>query len=131
MQTGPVQTIRDCAFCIDLFGTYINGRMRLLHYCLIKWLDLRVSTPFFFHFTVSFSDKGRSQKTPTTSPSPGSQKMLQFDSIGNTAERVKSPAGFSGSTGSGLKPNLAFPDLSLGTSRSVAGAAPGNGELFY
>ncbi|XP_054690438.1 centrosome-associated protein 350 isoform X11 [Grus americana] len=83
------------------------------------------------HSLMSFSDKGRSQKTPTTSPSPGSQKMLQFDSIGNTAERVKSPAGFSGSTGSGLKPNLAFPDLSLGTSRSVAGAAPGNGCMRF
>uniref|UniRef100_A0A8C0BWK1 Centrosomal protein 350 n=1 Tax=Buteo japonicus TaxID=224669 RepID=A0A8C0BWK1_9AVES len=43
------------------------------------------------HSLMSFSDKGRSQKTPTSSPSPGSQKMLQFDSIGNTAERVKSP----------------------------------------
>uniref|UniRef100_A0A8C4V9I6 Centrosomal protein 350 n=1 Tax=Falco tinnunculus TaxID=100819 RepID=A0A8C4V9I6_FALTI len=71
------------------------------------------------HSLMSFSDKGRSQKTPTSSPSPGSQKMLQFDSIGNTAERVKSPAGFSGSTASGLKPNVAFPDLSLGTSRSL------------
>uniref|UniRef100_A0A8C4VD35 Centrosomal protein 350 n=1 Tax=Falco tinnunculus TaxID=100819 RepID=A0A8C4VD35_FALTI len=73
----------------------------------------------FSCFAASFSDKGRSQKTPTSSPSPGSQKMLQFDSIGNTAERVKSPAGFSGSTASGLKPNVAFPDLSLGTSRSA------------
>uniref|UniRef100_A0A672U8E3 Centrosomal protein 350 n=1 Tax=Strigops habroptila TaxID=2489341 RepID=A0A672U8E3_STRHB len=78
----------------------------------------RILTPFFFRFTVSFSDKGRSQKTPTSSPSPSSQKMLQFDSIGNTAERVKSPAGFPGSTTSGLKPNAVFPDLSLGTSRS-------------
>uniref|UniRef100_A0A663LZI7 Centrosomal protein 350 n=1 Tax=Athene cunicularia TaxID=194338 RepID=A0A663LZI7_ATHCN len=73
---------------------------------------------------MSFSEKGRSQKTPTSSPSSGSQKMLQFDSIGNTAERVKSPAGFSGSTASGRKPNVAFPDLSLGTSRSVAGSYP-------
>uniref|UniRef100_A0A672U7C6 Centrosomal protein 350 n=1 Tax=Strigops habroptila TaxID=2489341 RepID=A0A672U7C6_STRHB len=70
------------------------------------------------HSLMSFSDKGRSQKTPTSSPSPSSQKMLQFDSIGNTAERVKSPAGFPGSTTSGLKPNAVFPDLSLGTSRS-------------
>uniref|UniRef100_A0A672U823 Centrosomal protein 350 n=1 Tax=Strigops habroptila TaxID=2489341 RepID=A0A672U823_STRHB len=76
------------------------------------------------HSLMSFSDKGRSQKTPTSSPSPSSQKMLQFDSIGNTAERVKSPAGFPGSTTSGLKPNAVFPDLSLGTSRSVAGSYP-------
>ncbi|XP_055581094.1 centrosome-associated protein 350 isoform X2 [Falco cherrug] len=83
------------------------------------------------HSLMSFSDKGRSQKTPTSSPSPGSQKMLQFDSIGNTAERVKSPAGFSGSTASGLKPNVAFPDLSLGTSRSAAGAASASGCMRF
>uniref|UniRef100_A0A8C0HR44 Centrosomal protein 350 n=1 Tax=Buteo japonicus TaxID=224669 RepID=A0A8C0HR44_9AVES len=76
------------------------------------------------HSLMSFSDKGRSQKTPTSSPSPGSQKMLQFDSIGNTAERVKSPAGFPGSTASGLKPNVAFPDLSLGTSRLTSKSYP-------
>ncbi|NXF03358.1 CE350 protein, partial [Smithornis capensis] len=79
------------------------------------------------HSLMSFSDKGRSQKTPTSSPSPSSQKMLQLDSVGNTAERVKSPAGFSGGTASGLKPNVAFHDLSLGTSRSVAGAASASG----
>ncbi|KFV50839.1 Centrosome-associated protein 350 [Gavia stellata] len=83
------------------------------------------------HSLMSFSDKGRSQKTPTSSPSSSSQKMLQFDSIGNTAERVKSPAGFSGSTASGLKPNAAFPDLSLGTSRSVAGAASVSGCMRF
>ncbi|KFW05020.1 Centrosome-associated protein 350 [Fulmarus glacialis] len=83
------------------------------------------------HSLMSFSDKGRSQKTPTSSPSPSSQKMLQFDSIGNTAERVKSPVGFSGSTTSGLKPNVAFPDLSLGTSRSVAGAASASGCMRF
>uniref|UniRef100_A0A8B9CJJ6 Centrosomal protein 350 n=1 Tax=Anser brachyrhynchus TaxID=132585 RepID=A0A8B9CJJ6_9AVES len=83
----------------------------------------RILTCFHLDFSISFSDKGRSQKTPTSSPSPGSQKVLQFDSIGNTAERAKSPAGFSGSAASGLKPNLAFSDLSLGTSRPAAGAA--------
>ncbi|XP_030351308.1 centrosome-associated protein 350 isoform X7 [Strigops habroptila] len=83
------------------------------------------------HSLMSFSDKGRSQKTPTSSPSPSSQKMLQFDSIGNTAERVKSPAGFPGSTTSGLKPNAVFPDLSLGTSRSVAGAASASGCMRF
>ncbi|XP_035756684.1 centrosome-associated protein 350 isoform X3 [Egretta garzetta] len=83
------------------------------------------------HSLMSFSDKGRSQKTPTSSPSPGSQKKLQFDSIGNSAERVKSPAGFSGSTASGLKPSIAFPDLSLGTSRSVAAAASASGCMRF
>ncbi|KFP71891.1 Centrosome-associated protein 350, partial [Acanthisitta chloris] len=83
------------------------------------------------HSLVSFSDKGRSQKTPTSSPSSSSQKMLQFDSAGNSAERVKSPAGFSGGTASGLKPNVAYPDLSLGTSRSVAGAASASGCMRF
>ncbi|XP_065530126.1 centrosome-associated protein 350 isoform X4 [Lathamus discolor] len=83
------------------------------------------------HSLMSFSDKGRSQKTPTSSPSPGSQKMLQFDSIGNTAERVKSPAGFTGSTASGLKHNSASPDLSLGAGRSVAGAASASGCMRF
>ncbi|NXK26088.1 CE350 protein, partial [Arenaria interpres] len=82
------------------------------------------------HSLMSFSDKGRSQKTPASSPS-GSQKMLQFDSTGNTAERVKSPAGSSGSTAPGLKPNVAFPDLSLGTGRSVAGAASASGCMRF
>ncbi|NXK98697.1 CE350 protein, partial [Formicarius rufipectus] len=83
------------------------------------------------HSLMSFSDKGRSQKTPTSSPSPSSQKMLQLDSVGNTAERAKSPAGFSGGTASGLKPNVAFHDLSLGTSRSVAGAASASGCMRF
>uniref|UniRef100_A0A8C3NBG9 Uncharacterized protein n=1 Tax=Geospiza parvula TaxID=87175 RepID=A0A8C3NBG9_GEOPR len=74
------------------------------------------------HSLMSFSDKGRPQKTPTSSPSSSSQKMLQLDSAGNTAERVKSPAGFSGGSAPGLKPNVAFPDGGLGTSRSAAGA---------
>lgn len=87
-------------------------------------------TPFLFHFTFSFSDKGRSQKTQTSSPPPGSQKVLQFDSVANAAERVKPPAGFSGNTSSGIKPNAAFPDLSLGASRCGAGAAPVSGELL-
>ncbi|XP_068272878.1 centrosome-associated protein 350 isoform X3 [Nyctibius grandis] len=83
------------------------------------------------HSLMSFSDKGRSQKTPTSSPSSTSQKMLQFDAVGNTAERVKSPAGFPGNTASGLKPNVGFPDLSLGTSRSVGGAASASGCMRF
>ncbi|NXN80720.1 CE350 protein, partial [Bombycilla garrulus] len=83
------------------------------------------------HSLMSFSDKGRPQKTPTSSPSPGSQKKLQLDSVGNAAERVKSPAGFSGGTAPGLKPNVAFPDVSLGTSRSAAGAASASGGMRF
>ncbi|XP_064004236.1 centrosome-associated protein 350 isoform X2 [Pogoniulus pusillus] len=83
------------------------------------------------HSLLSFSDKGRSQKTQTSSPPPGSQKVLQFDSVANTAERVKPPAGFSGNTSSGIKPNAAFPDLSLATSRCGAGAAPVSGCMRF
>ncbi|XP_014730241.1 PREDICTED: centrosome-associated protein 350 isoform X2 [Sturnus vulgaris] len=83
------------------------------------------------HSLMSFSDKGRPQKTPTSSPSPSSQKMLQLDSVGNTAERVKSPAGFSGGTAPGLRPNVAFPDVGLGTSRSAAGAASASGCMRF
>ncbi|KAL2301463.1 hypothetical protein Nmel_010849 [Mimus melanotis] len=83
------------------------------------------------HSLMSFSDKGRSQKTPTSSPSPSSQKMLQLDSVGNTAERVKSPAGFSGGTAPGLRPNVAFPDTGLGSSRSAAGAASASGCMRF
>ncbi|NXQ65465.1 CE350 protein, partial [Quiscalus mexicanus] len=83
------------------------------------------------HSLMSFSDKGKPQKTPTSSPSSGSQKMLQLDSAGNTAERVKSPAGFSGGSAPGLKPNVAFPDGGLGTSRSAAGAASASGCMRF
>lgn len=57
--------------------------------------------------------------------------MLQLDSVGNTAERVKSPAGFSGGSAPGLKPNVAFPDGGLGTSRSAAGAASASGCMRF
>ncbi|NWV71386.1 CE350 protein, partial [Malurus elegans] len=83
------------------------------------------------HSLLSFSEKGRSQKTPTSSPSPGSQKMLQFDSTGDTAERVRSPAGFSGGTAPGLKPNVAFPDVGLGASKSAAGVASSSGCMRF
>ncbi|NXP80833.1 CE350 protein, partial [Ramphastos sulfuratus] len=83
------------------------------------------------HSLMSFSDKGRSQKTQTSSPPPGSQKMLQLDSVANTAEKVKSPAGFSGNTTSGMKPNAAIPDLSMEITRSGAGAAPVSGCMCF
>lgn len=83
------------------------------------------------HSLMSFSDKGRPQKTPTSSPSSGSQKMLQLDAAGNTAERVKSPAGFSGGSTPGLKPNVTLPDGGLGTSRSAAGAASASGCMRF
>nr|XP_042707242.1 centrosome-associated protein 350 isoform X9 [Chrysemys picta bellii] len=78
------------------------------------------------HSLMSLSDKGRSQKTPTSPPSPGSQKLLQFDSLGNTAERARSPAGFPGTTASGFKPNVPISDLSLGTNKTGAAAVAGS-----
>uniref|UniRef100_A0A674JDR9 CAP-Gly domain-containing protein n=1 Tax=Terrapene triunguis TaxID=2587831 RepID=A0A674JDR9_9SAUR len=66
------------------------------------------------HSLMSLSDKGRSQKTPTSPPSPGSQKLLQFDSLGNTAERARSPAGFPGTTASGFKPNAGLTTSFMG-----------------
>ncbi|NXA42589.1 CE350 protein, partial [Eudromia elegans] len=83
------------------------------------------------HSLMSFSDKGRSQKTPTSSPSPGSQKLLQFDSVGKTGEGTKSPAGFSTSPAPGLKPHVAFSDPSLGMSRPGAGAASASGSMRF
>uniref|UniRef100_A0A8C0IQM9 Centrosomal protein 350 n=1 Tax=Chelonoidis abingdonii TaxID=106734 RepID=A0A8C0IQM9_CHEAB len=59
----------------------------------------------FVSWLYCLSDKGRSQKTLTSPPSPGSQKLLQFDSLGNTADGARSPAGFPGTTASGFKPN--------------------------
>ncbi|XP_072199102.1 centrosome-associated protein 350 isoform X2 [Excalfactoria chinensis] len=79
------------------------------------------------HSMLSFSDKGRSQKTSTSSSSPSSQKIMPFDSVVSAAERAKSPSGFSGSTAPGQKPNVAFSDLSLGTSRPAAGVASASG----
>ncbi|XP_074859420.1 centrosome-associated protein 350 [Carettochelys insculpta] len=75
------------------------------------------------HSLLSLSDKGRSQKSPTSPSSPESQKRLQFDPLGITAERSRSPAGFSGTTASGIKPNVAISDLSLGTTKTGGGGA--------
>ncbi|XP_075792935.1 centrosome-associated protein 350 isoform X1 [Pelodiscus sinensis] len=83
------------------------------------------------HSLLSLSDKGRSQKSPTSPPSPGSQKLLQFDSLGNTAERDRSPAGFPGNTASGVKPSVAISDSSLGTSKTGGAAAAVAGSMRF
>ncbi|XP_037681171.1 centrosome-associated protein 350 isoform X2 [Choloepus didactylus] len=60
------------------------------------------------------SDKGTSQKTPTSPLSPSSQKFLQFDLPGTSLERTKSfPAT------AGYKPNAAFTDTNLASSRTA------------
>uniref|UniRef100_A0A674JGU1 CAP-Gly domain-containing protein n=1 Tax=Terrapene triunguis TaxID=2587831 RepID=A0A674JGU1_9SAUR len=87
-----------------------SAECRLTFITFVSWL-FSILIFFWFDFSVSLSDKGRSQKTPTSPPSPGSQKLLQFDSLGNTAERARSPAGFPGTTASGFKPNVPISDL--------------------
>lgn len=56
------------------------------------------------------SDKGRSQKTPTSPLSPSSQKLLQFELPGTSLERSKSSAIVPPTT-AGFKPSAAFTDV--------------------
>ncbi|XP_054443674.1 centrosome-associated protein 350 isoform X2 [Pteronotus mesoamericanus] len=64
------------------------------------------------------SDRGRSQKTPTSPLSPSSQKLLQFDLPGTSLERSKSAVVVPPAM-TGLKPNAAFADVSMTTSRAA------------
>ncbi|XP_036890772.1 centrosome-associated protein 350 isoform X2 [Sturnira hondurensis] len=64
------------------------------------------------------SDKGRSQKTPTSPLSPSSQKLLQFDLPGTSLERSKSSVVMP-PTLTGFKPNAAFPDMNVAASRAT------------
>uniref|UniRef100_A0A452FW75 Centrosomal protein 350 n=1 Tax=Capra hircus TaxID=9925 RepID=A0A452FW75_CAPHI len=64
------------------------------------------------------SDKGRSQKTPTSPVSPSSQKLLQFDLPGTSLERSKSSIVV---TPTGFKPNATFADVNL-----AMASTPGN-----
>uniref|UniRef100_A0A5F8H067 Centrosomal protein 350 n=1 Tax=Monodelphis domestica TaxID=13616 RepID=A0A5F8H067_MONDO len=59
------------------------------------------------------SDKGRSQRTPTSPLSPSSQKLPQFDLPANSVERTRSPAVLPSTPPSGFKPNAAFSDINL------------------
>uniref|UniRef100_A0A674JW30 CAP-Gly domain-containing protein n=1 Tax=Terrapene triunguis TaxID=2587831 RepID=A0A674JW30_9SAUR len=95
-----------------------SAECRLTFITFVSWLFSYAH--IFKGFFLGLFNKGRSQKTPTSPPSPGSQKLLQFDSLGNTAERARSPAGFPGTTASGFKPNVPISDLSLGTSKTGA-----------
>ncbi|XP_032147142.1 centrosome-associated protein 350 isoform X4 [Sapajus apella] len=69
------------------------------------------------HSVSVSSDKGRSQKTPTSPLSPSSQKSLQFDLPGTSSERPKSSV--MPPTITGFKPNAAFADLNLAASRTT------------
>ncbi|XP_037001521.2 centrosome-associated protein 350 isoform X5 [Artibeus jamaicensis] len=64
------------------------------------------------------SDKGRSQKTPTSPLSPSSQKLLQFDLPGTSLERSKSSV-VKPPTLTGFTPNSAFPDMNAAASRAT------------
>ncbi|KAM4861546.1 centrosome-associated protein 350 isoform 2-T4 [Thomomys bottae] len=73
------------------------------------------------HSVSGSSDKGRSQKTPTSPLSPSSQKLLQFDLPGTSLERSKSPVIIPPAT-TGLKPTAAFTD----TNKAEVASTPGS-----
>ncbi|XP_021120989.1 centrosome-associated protein 350 isoform X2 [Heterocephalus glaber] len=79
------------------------------------------------HSVSVSSDKGRSQKTPTSPLSPSSQKLTQFDLPGTSLERSKSSVIIPPTT-IGCNPNAAFIDGNLATSRTMTemASAPGS-----
>ncbi|XP_030099060.1 centrosome-associated protein 350 isoform X7 [Mus musculus] len=72
------------------------------------------------HSVSGSSDKGRSQKTPTSPLSPSSQKLLQFDLPGTSLERSKSSVIVPPTT-TGFKPTAAFTDVN----KTEMASAPG------
>lgn len=74
------------------------------------------------------SDKGRSQKTPTSPISPSSQKLLQFDLPGTSLERSKSSIVV---TPTGFKPNATFADVNLAASRTTTEMASTPGSKRF
>ena len=82
-------------------------------YCLAEVDFLSLMSLWNKTCSVS-SDKGRSQKTPTSPISPSSQKLLQFDLPGTSLERSKSSVVV---TPTGFKPNATFADVNLAASR--------------
>ncbi|KAM5239084.1 centrosome-associated protein 350 isoform 2-T2 [Ctenodactylus gundi] len=79
------------------------------------------------HSVSVSSDKGRSQKTPTSPLSPSSQKLIQFDLPGTSLERSKSSIMTPPAT-TGSKPNAAFTDGNQAASRTATkiGSTPGS-----
>ncbi|XP_041518226.1 centrosome-associated protein 350 isoform X3 [Microtus oregoni] len=73
------------------------------------------------HSVSGSSDKGRSQKTPTSPLSPSSQKLLQFDLPGTSLERSKSSV-IVPSTTTGFKPTAAFTDMNKTETASTPGS---------
>uniref|UniRef100_A0A2K6GUJ8 Centrosomal protein 350 n=1 Tax=Propithecus coquereli TaxID=379532 RepID=A0A2K6GUJ8_PROCO len=75
------------------------------------------------------SDRGRSQKTPTSPLSPSSHKLLQFDLPGTSLERSKSSAVPAMTTA--FKPNAAFADLNLAANRTASEMASTPGSKRF
>ncbi|XP_013376754.1 PREDICTED: centrosome-associated protein 350 isoform X2 [Chinchilla lanigera] len=81
------------------------------------------------HSMSASSDKGRSQKTPTSPLSPSSQKLIQFDLPGTSLERSKSSVITPPST-TGFNPNAAFTDVNLTASRTTEMASTPGSKRF-
>uniref|UniRef100_A0A8C9DET9 Centrosomal protein 350 n=1 Tax=Prolemur simus TaxID=1328070 RepID=A0A8C9DET9_PROSS len=81
------------------------------------------------HSVSVSSDRGRSQKTPTSPLSPSSQKLLQFDLPGISLERSKSSVMPTATTA--FKPNAAFTDLNLAASRTTTEMASTPGSKRF
>ncbi|XP_072504597.1 centrosome-associated protein 350 isoform X3 [Notamacropus eugenii] len=76
------------------------------------------------------SDKGRSQRTPTSPLSPSSQKLPQFDVPANSGERTRSPAVLP-PVPSAFKPNATFSDMNLAGSKTTAGTPSTPGAMRF
>ncbi|XP_004643522.1 centrosome-associated protein 350 [Octodon degus] len=81
-------------------------------------------------YSVSVSsDKGRSQKTPTSPLSPSSHKLIQFDLPGASLERSKSSV-ITPPTTAGFNPNAAFADVNLAANRATEMASTPGSKRF-
>ncbi|XP_045838174.1 centrosome-associated protein 350 isoform X3 [Meles meles] len=82
------------------------------------------------HSVSVSSDKGRSQKTPTSPLSPSSQKLLQFDLPGTSLERSKSSV-ITPPSVAGFKPSASFTGMNLAASRTTAETASTSGSKRF
>ncbi|KAM9211790.1 centrosome-associated protein 350 [Dugong dugon] len=82
------------------------------------------------HSVSVSSEKGRSQKTPTSPLSPSSQKLLQFDLPGTSLEKTQ-PSVIIPPTTTAFKPNAAFTDINLTASRTTADMASTPGSKRF
>ncbi|XP_061039036.1 centrosome-associated protein 350 isoform X1 [Eubalaena glacialis] len=107
--TGSKLSVKDCEQTLDTDSTLED----------LSGHSLSVS-----------SDKGRSQKTPTSPLSPSSQKLLQFDLPGTSLERSKSSIVVT-PTITGFKPNATFADTNLAASRTTTEMASTPGSKRF